>query len=438
MRKKILLSSVPVEDIVPTALAGRRKVTLNTPEECFWAANNIEFMNGVRLPNYTIGFIQANLPWIEILEAPTWHEYEKALAQGYDAIGISFWTYTSQAAVKMAKLARAYGIKQVWGGGHGVHTPGVQGHFDRLFSGFSEYDLKPFLDGKELKHLRHPVMIRETKFFLKKIRTGFLASIRGCRFGCSFCSGPHYYKRQDYTPLEEIEKTLDAYLKQDVSHIFLLDQTFLQDKKYANKVIHAIHRRNLSWHCASRVDLLQNHIGELKQKGMLTAYFGIESMNDLALQGINKGETANQTIALLKELEKNKVAATGTYMVGLDFDTIEITQDAIEILNKFNALYNIIFWVATPFPGTAYFDRYEREGKIIDRNWKHYDLLHLVKKHPFMTPQQARELLAYCVRNHCHDLNLTKAKVLRIWDKLEQKTTHNPVIKRAGSAAIVH
>ena len=421
MRKKILLSSVPVENIVSTALVGRREVSLDTPEDCFGAANNIEYMNGVSLPNYSIGFIRSNIPWIDLLDAPTWREYEEALKRGYHVLGISFWTYTSEAAVKMAGLAREYGVEEVWGGGHGIHTPGVKEHFDRLFSGFSEYELKPLLEGTELTHFHHPVMVRDTKFLFKKVRTGFLASIRGCRYGCSFCSGPHYYRRRDYTPIKEIEKTLDAYVEKDVSHIFLLDQTFLQDKSHARKVIDAMDRRGFSWHCASRVDLLQGHIGELKKKGMLTAYFGIESMNDLALQYINKGESANQTIALLKELEENSVAATGTYMVGLDFDTIESTRDAVETLGAFKALYNIIFWVATPFPGTSYFDRYEREGKIIDRNWRHYDLLHLVKWHPHMTPDQARDLIVWCVRNHCHSMNIAKAKVLRKWKKLEEE-----------------
>ncbi|GAI78050.1 unnamed protein product, partial [marine sediment metagenome] len=49
--------------------------------------------------------------------------------------------------------------------------------------------------------------------------------------------------------------------------------------------------------------------------------------------------------------------------------------------------------VLTPFPGTPLWK--QLENKIIDKDWNHYDIYHLVWKHPHITPEEARSLLAY-------------------------------------------
>src|ERR1017187_1965442 len=147
MRRNALMTTVPVEQIALTARLERRPVPTNTPEECFAAANNIEYINGFTLPNYATRFLKANLPSLDVLEYPTWDEYRRALSSGnYDTVGISFWTYTAPEALQMVRMAREAGVREVWGGGHGVNTPGVASHFDRVFTGYSEYELKPLLE----------------------------------------------------------------------------------------------------------------------------------------------------------------------------------------------------------------------------------------------------------------------------------------------------
>src|SRR5690348_16785278 len=157
MKKKMLLTTAPIEEIVLTARAHRKTPTLRTVDECFHAGNNIEYVNGFTLPNYATRFVQSNIPSVDILEYPTWDEYRGALAsRRYDVVGISFWTYSSPEAAKMAQMAREAGVPEVWGGGHGVSTPGIGAYFDQTFDTYSEYVLKPLLEGEELVDFRHP------------------------------------------------------------------------------------------------------------------------------------------------------------------------------------------------------------------------------------------------------------------------------------------
>lgn len=422
--KKVLITTIPRENISLCARYGRKVVSTDTPEECFYAADNIEYINGFTMPNYGTRFLKANVPSIDILEYPTWDQYKEALKEDYDIVGISFWTYTANEAIVMADLARQAGVNEVWGGGHGASTPGIESHFDRLFFGYSEYELKPLIEGQELTHFHHPVLIGQYDFHLESVKMGSLFSIRGCKYSCSFCSGPQYYQRLDYTSIEEVNKLLDIYLENGVKHISVVDETFLQNKSHAKKVIDALHKRNLTWNCTSRVDILQGNIAELTEYGLMNVYIGIESMNSLSLKLVKKGETPNQTVALLRELERQNQFALSTYMICFDNDSKESIKKDIEKLGNFKSLYSVVFWIATPFPRTEYYDECKLAGQIVDTNWKHYDVLHLVKKHPTISRKEARELLVYCVKNHCHDLNIRKAKILRKWEKLERQGKH--------------
>lgn len=422
MPKKALLTTVPIEDIALTARVDRRKVTIRTPEECFTAANNIEFINGFSLPNYATRFLKANVPSLEVLEYPTWDEYARALASGdYDLVGISFWTYTSPEALTMARMAREAGVREIWGGGHGINTPGVAQHFDRVFKSYSEYQLKPLLEGEALVNFRHPILDSKYDYHLTDVLTGFLFSVRGCRFQCSFCSGPNYYERLAETPIEEVERVLDVYAKLGIRHITVVDETFLQRPTHAGRVLDALKAREMTFTCTSRVDLLSKHVDALKRYGLKNVYLGIESIDDQSLASVHKGLRSSKTESLLKHLEKLGIYAFGTYMLGLGNDTVASVQAAVEKLMTFQALYGVVFWIATPFPGTRYYDEVEAAGEILDQDPKHYDALHLVHRHPNLDPPQAQQLLQWCVKNHCHAQNLRKAKILRRWAQLERE-----------------
>jgi radical SAM superfamily enzyme YgiQ (UPF0313 family) len=419
-RKKVLITTLPGSDIAKQARIKGWPVTSRSAQECYEAANNIEYINGFTCPNYATQFIKANIPSADILEYPTWDEYEEALKNKYDIVGISFWTYTSAKAVKMANMARRYGVKEVWGGGHGVSTPGIGTHFDRVFTGYAEYQMKPLVDGEPITSFKHPIMECEYDFYFEKVKTGYLFSIRGCQMSCEFCSGPRYYKHVSVTPIEEIERVLDVYLEKDIKHISIVDELFLQKKSHARKVLDAIHRRGMTFSATSRADVFSSHIKELREKGLRSVYIGIESLNDLSLHSVKKGIHSNHIIRLFKELVANGCFAFGTYMIGFEHDTVENVKENIEKLNVIEGLFAVEFWLVTPFPGTVFYENLDRKGKITSKNWEDYDAVHQIWRHPHMSNEEIEDLLRYAVKHHCNPINIRKIKLLRKWDKFEQ------------------
>jgi radical SAM superfamily enzyme YgiQ (UPF0313 family) len=236
---------------------------------------------------------------------------------------------------------------------------------------------------------------------------------------CEFCSGPQYYQRLSITPVQEIERVLDHYREHDIQHVTVIDETFLQVPAHAKAVLAALKKRNMTFTCTSRIDHFIGRIADLKQQGLRNIYTGIESLNNASLQSVKKGERSELTPRLLKELRDMDCFAFGTYIIGLDADTADTVKADVEQLSQFDALYGVVFWIATPFPNTPYFERMEHQNLIVDRDPKHYDALHLVWRHPHLDPAEGQQLMCWAIRNHCHSLNLRKQKILRAWESID-------------------
>ena len=77
-------------------------------------------------------------------------------------------------------------------------------------------------------------------------------------------------------------------------------------------------------------------------------------------------------------------------IVGLDGDDATVFQRTLRFLQqaRIDALQLAIL---TPQPGTVLYDEFERAGRIIDRDWRHYDFRHAVIRPARMTARQLQD-----------------------------------------------
>ena len=413
---KALLTTVPMPAISMVNQIPGRKIdprSLDNPEDCIMLANNESFLGGRSQPAIGLHFLKENIPSLDILEFPQWEEYEQAITRGYDVVGIGFYTTNYYDAVKMAKMAREAGVREVWAGNFGALTPGAALFFDRVFSGCAERELKLALENKVLEEIKHPVITTPFSAILSPgARAGYLFTTRGCKFRCEFCSSPSFYPQTDVISAEEIERVLDIYKRMDINYIDIGDETFLQNPGHARKVIDLLHRRSMKWFCTSRADLLLGRVKELKEKGFDSVYLGIESMNNHNLADHNKGQSIEKVVRVLEELKQNGISSSGTYILGLLKDTPASIKKDLEKLNEL-PLNILIFLLFTPYPELPLYKLWKEKGLIIDHNWQDYDGMHLVFEHPFMSPKEAREIFEYAVCNIYSPYNYNKRRVLR-------------------------
>lgn len=353
--------------------------------------------NQIRIgcPPVGLRFLKENVPGIDILEYPGWKEYEEALTNGYDIVGISYFTCSMHVVPRMVEMARDSGAKEVWAGNHGVFTPGTRELFDRVIVGSGEKVLYEYLEGKPLRSIKHPPIISEINVRSFSSKVGYLYTKRGCNMGCIFCSTPQFLPYEIPISMDEIKKVLDVYRQENVISVVIYDETFMTDVKFSMEVIKELAKRELHWTCLTRPDRIKGRIQQMVDLYGFAAIIGIESFREVNLQTMKKREKAKDIERTIEEMNRQNLRIIGTFMLGHPEDTAEDIYKDIERLSSLG-LFLAQITLVTPLPGTPLWEQLEH--RIIDKDWNHYDTYSLVWKHPYIKPSEARDLIVYAQR----------------------------------------
>jgi radical SAM superfamily enzyme YgiQ (UPF0313 family) len=127
------------------------------------------------------------------------------------------------------------------------------------------------------------------------------------------------------------------------------------------------------------------------KSGCVEWFVGFESISQEALNGIkktvNKVEDFKQ---MIKRVHKHGRAVQGGIIFGFDQDTPDIFDTTLEKMNEWE-LDAVEVNILTPYPGTPLFDRLEREGRLLTRDWSRYTQVDVVFKPKQMTEQELFE-----------------------------------------------
>ena len=91
---------------------------------------------------------------------------------------------------------------------------------------------------------------------------------------------------------------------------------------------------------------------------------------------------------IVRRLHDRGIGVIAGIVFGHDWDTPAVFSRTLQFLveSKIDALQATIL---TPFPGTPLFREMETQGRMIDRDWAHYDFANVV----FEPKQMSREML---------------------------------------------
>lgn len=351
-----------------------------------WVGTNIKWkirFSRPRAISYALRFIKHNIPNIEILEYPTLEEYITKLQNGYDVVGFSFYLNEVIEIKKMIELARDAGVKEIWGGNYGVLTDGMEKYFDRIFSGYAEFEIAKAL-GKKLTTIEHPPLINVLGFHKFKIyRFGTLFTTRGCSFKCAFCQTPTFNPKPTIISIESVEKVLQYYKKVGINTIAIYDENFGLRSKHADEVVELLKKYKLFWACMARADFVAKKVDKwLKNDGRFIATgVGIESINQTSLESANKKFSSDKIINCLKKIKSRGVGILGYYIIGFENETISTIKSD---LKRLSALNNEItqLTILTPLPKTKLWYELDDNYGIFEKDYHKYDTKHLVWHHP--------------------------------------------------------
>ena len=348
-----------------------------------------------------LSFLGANVPGVEILEYPNWKEYEAALAEPVDILGISFHINETQLALRMAEYARERGVRQVWAGNFGSYSPEAARHFDRVISGWGEAPVAAALGheppGED--EFVHPPMYgcMGTNLLPKLSLHGFLFTSRGCPCTCNFCQTPGFYGKAQPVPLAAIDRVLWEYKRRGIVSVNVLDENFGIFPAHSREVIRLLKSYGLRWIPLCRVDLLLKNLEEWVAHGLFGAHIGVESLNQESLESAEKRINQQRTLELLRRMSEHNLLVQAFYIIGFLDDTVESVRRDIRLLATLDVDIPQV-QILTPYPVTPLRDVVESEYGIHDRNLSHYNSRNLVWNHPSITPAEMRELQAWANR----------------------------------------
>jgi pyruvate-formate lyase-activating enzyme len=418
---RVLITSPPWKGIVPYYTCRKSNILpvdrVQRKEHLLQLGINSEYQLGTEWPNGGLEIIKANIPSVDILDYPDMEEYESHLDSGkYDVVGFSFRRKDIPEIKKMVDMARGYGIKETWAGNYGANSPGLEGVFDRVFSGEGVAPLKEIIQGESLQPgtLRHPLL---TGKIWNRFPIGFLYTSIGCRFKCKFCSTKNFIADPLYFSIEEIRRVLDYYSRGGVRTITILDETFLQDEKRSKQVIYELHKRDFTWHCTTRINLLKGRVRDLYGMGMRSIYTGVESIADNTLNEYSKGHSLSHVLDVFKELHDNGVRTSISYILGYESDTVASILESIRIIKHDIKPFCTVFLVLTPHSNSGLVNL---EPLVVDNRHKHWDTRHLVWKHPNLLPEDIRELLWIAQKETLYPKNIINRRII---EKLKEMET---------------
>ena len=319
-------------------------------------------------------------------------DWEKVpLEEDFDLVGITATTFTSERAFELADKFRARGAKVVIGGVHPSIMPDeCLQHAHSAVAGEAEYvwkdvladtgkgKLKPVYQADRLTDMNDVPMPRrdllsEPSWF------ACVQATRGCPNSCKYCYLPSVpWKKFRKRSLELVQEEI-RQLKQSV--LFFVDDNIFADRDYAVSIFDGIAKYRKAWSIQAPTTIGDDEalLDSMARSGCFNVQIGFQSFNKKSLQwAAVDHNVVDKYRGLVEKLHKRNILATGFFMFGFDSDGPDSFEGTAEMIKQID-LDDANLYILTPYPGTAMYAQFGREGRLLSGHERiHYGWSHAV------------------------------------------------------------
>jgi len=342
-----------------------------------------------------------------------------------DLVGITALTCVAKRCYDVADRFREKGVKVILGGVHpsllpeeakehadSVFIGEAEGRLEKVLRDFETGTLQPFYRNEGWSDLKGmPIPRRD--LLGKKYSPVFKAieTTRGCPNRCDFCSVPTINgKRYRPRPLDEVDQELSFIIKKRGEYLFVADDNVAAREDYALGLFDIFKHHGVKWMGFATVQIAKSEslLKKARQSGCISFFIGFESLIQENLDDVSKRFVNTEELSdLIQIIQGHQIGIHGSFIFGFDGDDREVFKKTVEFVQK-NNVELPTFSILTPFPGTPLLKRMEEEGRIIDHDWSHYDMSHVVFKPKKMTAQELQEGYLWAQKYTCAPRSILK------------------------------
>lgn len=364
------------------------------------------------------------------VETLDWHDEP-------DLVVIQVYITNASRAYRIADHYRAKGCHVCLGGLHVTSLPQEAArHADSIFLGPGEDTFPQFLADfrmgvpqaryesavrtlDNLPPVRRDLIKRE-----KYLVPNSIVVTRGCPYHCTFCykdaffqGGKSFYTQKVDTALAEIERLPGK-------HLYFLDDHLLGDPRFARDLFVGMQGMGRLSQGASTVNaiLKGDLIERAAEAGMRSVFIGFESLGEDSLAFSNKQQNLGRDYdAAIRRLDDLGIKINGSFVFGLDGDTTDVFKRTVDwAVSK--GITTATFHIATPYPGTQYYQQMQAANRLRTQDWDLYDTRHVVFEPSGMSREQLQAGYEWAYREFYSWGNIFRASQQH--DALNQRLRH--------------
>lgn len=298
-----------------------------------------------------------------------------------------------------------YGISRLEDGQVRTYAPDPRGYID--------------FDDLPIPARDHPALDRyRDRYFNPKYRGrphALMLTSRGCSFRCSFCvpnaisfaremEGFNVAGRKPPVAKaspERIAREFRWLKDRGYRSVHIADDQFLWAKKRTLELCRLLEPIGMEWGMLSRADFLTDEevVSALARAGCVSIDMGVESLKQEVLDRIHKDLDVADVYTAVRLLRKHGISPKLNIMFGTTPDeTPEDVYWTIAELKKLDVT-NVMFAIATPFKGTAFYEHCKEKGYLIDESDDLNPMGKAMISYPQLTNTQLEELERHAYRS---------------------------------------
>jgi len=220
---------------------------------------------------------------------------------------------------------------------------------------------------------------------LAKLPFSAMQTSRNCSYRCMFCVPNSYnfareleyrnYNQNNKPPVRmrsagNVISEFELLKSQGYRSISIIDDQFLWDDLRTISICEGIKGLGIEWGCLARVDRInENLASHLASSGCKYVDLGVESFNQEVLNDARKDLKAEKIPQAISILKRNKILVKINLVLGISpLQTADSIKRDIRLAKHLD-VDAVMFSLATPFPGTDFYQRAKENNWFVEGDY---------------------------------------------------------------------